>query len=103
MKRLLAVVVWIALAGVLSAKGATVRIVITGGDLKQALDVRSATELQSFQVWAGAGVTVSGNPQTSGFIVHWRGGTVAEPPATLPRYEVAFYAARDITAEGELA
>jgi hypothetical protein len=76
------------------AKGATVRVVISGDTVPEPIVVADPGRLRPFTVWAGAGVTISGVPQHDGFIVNWWHGVVPEPPASAPRYQVAFYADR---------
>lgn len=61
-----------------SAKGPTVRIVISGDGLASPIEVTDQRILDSSNVWMGNFLDAS----------H---GTVKEPPAGLPRYEVSFY------------
>lgn len=72
----------------LSAKGDTVRIVITGGDLASPIEITDA--VARFHVWSGAGT--SSNERQS-FIVDWARGIV-EPPQRLQVYEVSFVTTR---------
>jgi hypothetical protein len=74
----------------LSAKGRTVKIVISGGDLKIPLELTDP-QVGNFNVWAGPGVHVNGVEQTEGFIIDWPRGIVAQAPAGFRQYDVAFY------------
>jgi hypothetical protein len=73
------------------AKGPTLKITIKGSDLASPVEITEERILGKFDVWAGAGVMINGAPQTEGFIIAWEKGPVAEPPATLPKYEVSFH------------
>ncbi len=73
-----------------TAKGPTLKITIKGSDLASTIEITDKGILEKFDVWAGAGVEINGIPHTKGFIVDWAKGPVAEPPATLQRYEVSF-------------
>ena len=96
MKRVIAATaaLTLGLVAIVSAKGATVRVVVTGGALHEPIDIADPGALRPFGVWAGPGVTISGQPQRDGFIVNWWHGAVTEPSSHLPRHEVQFYAAR---------
>ena len=72
------------------AKGPTLKIRIQGSDLASPVEITEKAILENFNVWTGAGVEISGISQRKGFIVDWEKGPVAEPPATLRRYEVSF-------------
>lgn len=61
-----------------SAKGPTVKIVISGDGLASPIEVTDQRILDSSNVWMGNFLDASR-------------GTVKEPPAGLPRYEVSFY------------
>ena len=79
----------------LSAKGNTVKIVIKGADLSAALEITDPEGLPDFNVWSGPGCayTIHGvmTEETEGFIIDWPKGIVANKPAALQHYEVAFY------------
>jgi len=75
----------------MSAKGRTVKIVITGPGLPAPIEIGEANAA-NFGIWEGPGVFINGVEQTTGFIIEWPRGIVEEPPATLTRYEVLFYA-----------
>jgi hypothetical protein len=74
----------------LRAKGSTVRITITGGDLKAPVDINDGAVAARFHVWSGAGASVN-EPQ--GLNVDFSQGVV-EPPAGVPVYEVSFVTTR---------
>jgi hypothetical protein len=74
-----------------SAKGRTVKVVIAGGHLAHPIVLAEDT-VKQFGVWAGAGVTIDGVPQTSGFIIDWSQGAIEPPKEGLARYTVSFYA-----------
>src|SRR5258708_16529022 len=73
------------------AKGPTLKITIKGADLASPVEITEERILGQFNVWAGAGVTINDAPQPEGFIVASEKGPVAQPPATLLRYEVSFH------------
>jgi hypothetical protein len=79
----------------LSAKGATLKIVISGADLVAPIAIADPTIIQPFQVWAGAGtqscVLRVCREHSEGFIVDWTSGVVADRPSGLQRYIVSFY------------
>lgn len=72
------------------AKEPTLKIRIKGPDLASPVEVTDKAILEKFNVCAGAGVEINGIPQPKGLIVDWEKGPVAEPRATLRRYEVSF-------------
>jgi len=74
-----------------SAKGRTVKVTIAGGNLAHPIVLGEDT-VKQFGVWAGAGVTINGFPQTSGFIIDWTRGAVQPPSEGLARHTVSFYA-----------
>src|SRR5215470_12923963 len=84
MKRLLRISVTfllLATAVQLFAKGATVKITITGADLKTSIEITDPKVLSEFQVWSGPGTSSSAagfNPNAPSFIVDWS-QAVAEP------------------------
>jgi hypothetical protein len=104
MKRTAAVLLLLALpaSSLLSAKGTTVRIAITGGKLQTPIKITQPDVVEKFNVWSGPGTrtrlldpasgqwrTIEG---TEGFIIDWRGGEIARVPDGLQRYEVSFFA-----------
>ncbi|HUS08503.1 MAG TPA: hypothetical protein VMZ52_19515 [Bryobacteraceae bacterium] len=72
------------------AKGPTLKITIKGADLPSPAETTANEILENFKVWTGAGVEVNGIPQDKGFVADWVKGPVAEPPASLRRYQVSF-------------
>jgi len=72
---LLTLAVTVAFAGILDAKGPTVKLTVTGPALSQPLDITDSRVLMSSQVFAGAFLS---------------GGSSA-PDASLPRYRVSFH------------
>ena len=74
----------------LSAKGDTVRIAITGGDLSTPIEIVDPAVTSHFQVWAGPGTSSN---ETHSLNVDWSRGTV-DPPKGLPFYEVSFVTTR---------
>jgi hypothetical protein len=100
-RSLVIVGVAVALSNVISAKGATCRITITGGTLASPVEITDANIVSRFQVWTGPGTRVCrggrGNcvEGTEGFIIDWLSGAVAERPRGLQHYEVSFYVTDD--------
>ncbi|HZO54480.1 MAG TPA: hypothetical protein VFB63_17340 [Bryobacteraceae bacterium] len=84
----------LALPVLLVAKGRTVKIVVTGGELAAPLEITKAG-VEKFGVWEGPGTAVNGVPQTEGFICDWKLGHVGDRPEGRRVYELSFYAARD--------
>jgi hypothetical protein len=74
----------------LFAKGTTVRIVISGGDLAEPVEITDPKVAACFHVWSGRG-TSSGEPQS--FIIDWLKGK-AEAPKGHPVYQVSFVTTR---------
>jgi hypothetical protein len=79
----------------LSAKGATTRILILDSTLGTATEIRDRSVLEQFNVWAGRG-TFAGAPgeeveSSQGFIIDWQAGVGDSQPGRLRRYEVRFY------------
>lgn len=68
----------------LIAKGPTTKIVIEGADLQKPIEITDPKILAKFHVWTRLG--------QQGLIIDWSEGPVSEPPRTLPRYKVSFYA-----------
>jgi hypothetical protein len=79
----------------LFAKGETVKITITGFDLRAPIEIADPQVLRRFNVWAGPGTgsTEPGfNPNVPSFVVDWSYGSVSNVPDRLTSYEVSFYA-----------
>ena len=74
----------------LSAKGDTIRIIITGGDLAAPIEITDPAIVIRYNVWAGAGTSSN---ESHGLNVDWSGGMV-EPPKGLSIYDVAFVTTR---------
>jgi hypothetical protein len=74
----------------LSAKGETLRIVISGGDLAAPVEITDSAVIVVFRIWAGPG-TSTNNPQSLN--VDWSRGTV-KPPEGAPVYQVSFVTTR---------
>ena len=85
------------LSTVISAKGETTKITISGANLANPVEITDANIIKQFQVWSGPGTSVCiggrGNcvEGREGFIVDWLSGAVAERPSGLQHYEVSFY------------
>jgi hypothetical protein len=77
----------------LVAKGRTVKIVVTGGELASPVEL-TGSEVGQFNVWEGPGTWVNKVPQTEGFIVDWKLGAAVDRPEGRHVYEVSFWAAR---------
>ena len=76
----------------LSAKGPTVRIVITGPDPTHSVEITAPALLQQFQVWSGPGVEADGQQEPQGFIIDWVSDGSSRRLTSLPRYKASFYA-----------
>jgi len=87
---LLALLALLVLPAHLSAKGNTIRITITGGNLAVPIEITDPAVVARFHVWTGPG-TSSNEPQ--GLIVDWSRG-VARPPKDVPVYEILFLTTR---------
>ena len=61
------------------AKGATTRITIIGSDLAAPVEISNPGILERFNVRAGAGAFMNGVEESTGFIIDWSSGVVAEP------------------------
>jgi hypothetical protein len=85
------------LSTVLSAKGETTRITISGASLANSIEITDASIVRQFQVWSGPGTRscIGGRSNcvegTEGFIIDWLAGEVAERPRGLQQYQVSFY------------
>ena len=73
----------------LLAKGKTVKITIKGADLKTPVEISDPKILTNFRVWTGPGTS---SADRQGLIVDWSQGPVREPPQSVRRYQVSFYA-----------
>ena len=98
MKRIAALsVVYLSLAtpASLLAKAPTLKIVIQGADLTTPIQITDGKVLANFQVLSGKG-TYANEPRLEepSFIIDWSQGPTVEPPKSLPRYEILFYAGR---------
>ena len=74
----------------LSAKGDTVRITITGGDLVTPIELTDQALVSRYHVWSGPGTSSN---EAQGLNVDWSRG-VAAPPKGLQTYEVSFVTTR---------
>jgi hypothetical protein len=74
----------------LSAKGDTVRIVISGGDLATPVEITERAGAARFEVWSGPGTSSN---EAQGLNVDWSRG-IARPPQGLQTYEVSFVTTR---------
>ena len=85
------------LSAVISAKGETTKIQISGANLVNPVEITNASIVRQFQVWSGPGTSAcSGSTSncvegTEGFIADWLSGAVADRPSGLQQYEVSFY------------
>lgn len=79
----------------LLAKAPTLKIVIQGADLATPIQITDGKVLANFQVLSGKG-TYANEPRLEepSFIIDWSQGPTVEPPKSLPRYEILFYADR---------
>ena len=85
----------LAITTVLSAKGTTTRIVITGSELLGPIELRDRGVVAPFNVWSGPGTKMNGVEGMDGFIVDWRSGAVEPPVTALRQFEISFYADRN--------
>jgi hypothetical protein len=94
---LVAVGIALGLSVVVSAKGETTKITISGTSLAKPIEISDVNTVRAFQVWTGPGtrVCVGGRGNciegTEGFIIDWPSGVVAQKPSGLQHYEVSFY------------
>jgi len=70
------------------AKESTVKIIISGADLRRPIEISDPKILANFSVWTGQGTSTA---EHQGFIIDWSHGPVRETPNTLRRYQVSFY------------
>ena len=82
----------LASAALLSAKGATTKIVVTGAELDAPIELRDRELIAPFNVWSGPGTSMNGVEGADGFIVDWRAGPSEPPVGDLQRFELAFFA-----------
>jgi hypothetical protein len=88
-------------SALLSAKGTTTRITISGGDLSTPIEIGQREVVERFNIWAGPGTRMrvrdaaTGEWRSSegaeGFIVDWPAGAIAHMPSGLEQYEVSFF------------
>jgi hypothetical protein len=79
----------------LFARGETVGIEIEGPDLAAPIQISDRKVLADFKVRSGIGTSSNEpgfDPTAPSFIVDWSEGPTSEPPKSLPRYQVLFYA-----------
>jgi hypothetical protein len=76
---------------VVSAKGVTTKIIITGAGLQSPIEIRDPDVLKNFNVWSGPGTFTNGVEGTEGFIVDWASGAVTNQPSALRTFAVSFY------------
>ena len=69
------------------AKGPTLKVVISGGDLYVPIEIGDRGRLADFNVWTGPGTSPS---KDDGFVANWS-SAVPAPPGNLKRYRVSFY------------
>jgi hypothetical protein len=82
----------LATVAVVSAKGMTTRIVITGSEPRAPIELRDPDIVAAFNVWSGPGTRMNGVEGMDGFIVDWRSGAVEPPVTNLQQFEISFYA-----------
>ena len=68
----------------LLAKGTTTKVTISGVGLKTPIEISDSDIAATFTVWT--------RTADHGLIIDWSQGPVREPPDTLRRYQVSFYA-----------
>jgi hypothetical protein len=76
---------------VVSAKGTTTKITITGAGLQSPVEIGDPEVLKNFNVWSGPGTFTNGVEATEGFIVDWASGAVTDRPSGLRTFELSFY------------
>ena len=76
---------------IVSAKGTTTRVVISGPQLGEPIELRDRAVVAPFNVWSGPGTRVNGVEQLDGFIVDWRSGALEPSVADLQQFEICFY------------
>ncbi len=70
------------------AKQKTVKITISGADLKKPIEISDPEILANFQVWAGPGTS---SAERQSLIIDWSQGPVRKSPESLRRYQVSFH------------
>jgi hypothetical protein len=81
----------LAIVAVVSAKGMTTRIVVTGTQLGAPIELRDRDVVGAFNVWSGPGTRINGVEAMDGFIVDWRSGAVEPKVSNLWQFEISFY------------
>jgi hypothetical protein len=92
----------LATGAVVSAKGTTTRIVITGPELPQPIELHDRDVVAAFNVWSGPGTRMNGVEGMDGFIVDWRSGAVEPPVTALRQFEISFFADRNSSGSDRL-
>jgi hypothetical protein len=92
----------LATSAVVSAKGTTTRIVITGSELLGPIELRDRDVVAAFNVWSGPGTKTNGVEGMDGFIVDWRSRAVEPPVTALRQFEISFYADRNSSGSDRL-
>jgi hypothetical protein len=78
------------------AKGPTLKVIISGGDLPSPIEITDRGRLANFRIWEGPGNTIGFGPgaipawKDEGFVCVWPSAGVV-PPASLKKYQVSFY------------
>jgi hypothetical protein len=97
MIRTLVVIGLVLAAGSAAGKGRTVRILITGTDFAESLEITDPDVVGRFFVYTGPGVRINGQqvhtkPEGQiGAFIDWPKGRVRHRPSGLRRVEVGFY------------
>jgi hypothetical protein len=87
---------------VVSAKGTTTRIVITGSELLGPIELRDRDVVAAFNVWSGPGTRMNGVEGMDGFIVDWRSGAVEPLITALRQFDISFLADRNSSGSDRL-
>ena len=94
MKRMISagfcLIAFLGATALVSAKGSTTRITITGGGLQSAVEISDPDVLANFNVWSGPGTFANDVEGTEGFIIDWASG-VSNRPNGLPIFGLSFY------------
>jgi hypothetical protein len=85
----------LATGAIVSAKGTTIRIVITGSALPAPIELSDRNVVAAFNVWSGPGTSSNGVEGMDGFIIDWHSGAVEPPVTGLREFEISFYADRN--------
>jgi hypothetical protein len=75
----------------LSAKGTTTRVLITGAGLQSPIEINDPEVLRPFNVWTGPGTFSNDVEGHEGFIIDWTSGVVNHRPDGLRIFELSFY------------